>query len=88
MKIFGLFCRGCRPYTPPTIVLSLQIVQYLADGFVSVLAHNAEVVEDGTVLLDGLADAVLQDFEADADVESMLYEGFAGGVIDEVRVKV
>ena len=66
----------------------MQIVQYLADGFVSVLAHDAEVVEDGAVLLDGLANAVFQDFEADTDVESMLHEGLAGRIIDKVRVKV
>lgn len=52
------------------------------------LAHDAQVVEDGAVLLDGLAYAVLQNFEADADVEAMLYEGFAGRVIDKVSVKV
>lgn len=67
---------------------SLQIVQYLADGFIRVLAHDAQVIEDGAVLLDGLADAVLQYFETNTDVETMLHEGFAGRVIDEVRVKV
>lgn len=66
----------------------MQIVQYLADSFVSVLAHDAQVIEDGAVLLDGLANAVFQDFEADADVKSMLHEGFTGRVIDKVRVKV
>ena len=66
----------------------MQIIQYLADSFVCVLAHDAEVVEDGAVLLYGLANAVFQDFEADADVKTMLYEGFAGRVIDEMCVKV
>lgn len=84
MKIFVFFAGDINVGSKS----SLHIVQYLADSFVSVLAHDAEVVEDRAVLLDGLADAVFQDFEADADIESMLHEGFAGRVIDEVCVKV
>lgn len=84
MKIFVFFAGDINVGSKS----SLQIVQYLADSFVSVLAHDAEIVKDWAVLLDGLAYAVFKDFKGETKVESMLYEGLAGGVIDEVRVKV
>lgn len=84
MKIFVFFAGDINIGSKS----SLQIVQYLANSIIRVLAHDAQVIEDRAVLLYGLADAVFQDFEADADVKSMLHEGFAGRVIDEVRVKV
>ena len=38
----------------------VQGVDDLTDGHVSVLAHDLDVVEDGTVRLHRLADAVLE----------------------------
>ena len=39
------------------------VINYLADGFVGMMAHNLHVVEDGAVGFDGLPDAVFQDFQ-------------------------
>lgn len=52
------------------------------------LAHDAQVVEDGAVLLDRLTYAVFKNFKGDAKVEAMLYEGLSGGIIYEIRMKV
>ena len=66
MRFGGFFC---------------QLVEDGADGGVGVLAHDLEIVEDGTVRLHRLADAVLKHLEGDAELEAVLYEGLAGSVV-------
>ena len=66
MRFGGFFC---------------QLVEDGADGGVCVLAHDLEIVEDGTVRLHRLADAVLEHLEGDAELEAVLHEGLARGVV-------
>lgn len=51
-------------------------------------AHDFQVVEDGSVGLHGLANAVFECFKGDAEVEAMLHEGFAGGIVADVLVVI
>ena len=51
-----------------------EVVDYLTDGNVCVLAHDLYVVEYRAVLLHRLTDAVFKRFERYAKFKAVLYE--------------
>ena len=56
-------------------IVRFQCIKDGADGFVSVLSHNLQVVEYRAVALYRLSDAVFQYLKTDTQVETMLNEG-------------
>jgi hypothetical protein len=55
-----------------------QIVEYLPDSDICVLAHNLNIVEDGAIRFHGLPDAVFKRLEWYAQLEAMLHERLTG----------
>ena len=54
--------------------LAIEIVYNSPNRPIRVFPHNFEIIEDGSVRLHRLANAVLQGFQGDAQLKSMLDE--------------